>query len=149
MQLFSADATIFFNSAKSWKNQPSKVAQKYYFFHPEQPKRPKKKNSFPKMWLIDQLYKNWVWNLKHLGPALWAKIISEEAFLLQCNSKGTEFTKVDFWQARLPQWWPNQKGVAAATSAFYSAKSRQDSCLVSLTSHGGPEALNPIPTEGQ
>ena len=41
-------------------------------------------------------------------------------------------TMVDFWQVRWLQWRPHYK----LASAYYFAKSRQDSFLAGLTSHG-------------
>ena len=61
-----------------------------------------------------------------------------------CKKSSKSVTK-DSWQARLPQLLPDHLCAAAAPSAtFYSAKSRQDSRLVSLgpvslTSHGHHE----------
>ena len=67
MQLFRADATIF--SKKLKKNfLPTKVEKTtlkscsenlkstFFSYCPELPKRPKQKNPFSKMWLIEQLY---------------------------------------------------------------------------------------------
>ena len=45
----------------------------------------------------------------------------------------------NFWQARPPQWQPHQWGTAAAATAFYYAKFRQDLGLGGLASRGGPE----------
>ena len=47
---------------------------------------------------------------------------------------------VEFWQTRPPhvQWRPQHQYASAATTAFYSAKSRQDRSLAGLTSRGGP-----------
>ena len=67
MQLFGADPTIFLiflkkfvSTTKSWKNVPQKLLRipQIHFFPllPWLPKRPKQKNSYSKMWLIDQLY---------------------------------------------------------------------------------------------
>ena len=61
MQLFSADATMFFFLISFHfcpQKTPSKVAQKYsnFIFHPGLPKRPKQKNSCSKILLTDQLY---------------------------------------------------------------------------------------------
>ena len=55
MQLFSADATIFFYAfflaSKSWKNHPQKLLiNTQHFFSPRQ------KNPFSKIWLIEELY---------------------------------------------------------------------------------------------
>ena len=49
-------------------------------------------------------------------------------------------TTVDFWQARLSQWWPHHLYFVTATTVFYSLNflSRQDSGLASLTSRGDP-----------
>ena len=45
---------------KRWKNYPQKLLRKtqihFFPYCPELPKRPKQKNSFSKLWLIDQLY---------------------------------------------------------------------------------------------
>ena len=37
----------------------------------------------------------------------------------------------------LPEWWTHHQCVAVAATAFYFAKSRQDSVLAGLTSHSG------------
>ena len=44
----------------------------------------------------------------------------------------------NFCQARAPQLWPHQRCAAPATTAFYSAKSRQGLGLGGLASCGGP-----------
>ena len=48
-------------------------------------------------------------------------------------------TTTDFQQERPPQWRPHNWHATTATTAFCSAKSRQDSGLASLTSHVSPE----------
>ena len=67
MQLFSADATIYFFKNLSFfcpqkeekttlKSCSEKLKSTFFSLLPELPKRPKQKKSCSKMWLIDQLY---------------------------------------------------------------------------------------------
>ena len=56
MQLFSADAKLFYFDHKKLKNHPQKLLRNTQkIFQPCTAKRPKKKNSVFKMWLKESL----------------------------------------------------------------------------------------------
>ena len=46
---------------------------------------------------------------------------------------------VDFWQARLPKWWPYHQHADAAPQHVLFLKIHARRCLTGLTSRGGPE----------
>ena len=70
--------------------------------------------------------------LRKFNVRLFWRLLFSDSFLPRAS-------RVDFWQTRLPQWWPHHQ-CATTADKFYSRKSRQDIRLASLTSCGGPAA---------
>ena len=76
------------------------------------------------------------------------RIMYVVCFIVVCSVNGSQVSiltltfraaAANFWQARLPQWWPHQGRAAVAAAAFYFAKSRQGLGLGGLASRGGPD----------